>query len=104
LSIAINQKTCVGCKKCLSVCPGTLIKLNQEGKAFIKYPKDCWGCSSCIKECQAKAIDFYLGADIGGRGRRVQGEMKADQVIWKITETDGTIHVIEINPKASNQY
>lgn len=104
MSIAINQNNCVGCKKCLSVCPGSLLKLNQDGKAFIKYPKDCWGCSSCIKECQAKAIDFYLGADIGGRGSRMQVDMKADQVIWEITETDGTVHVIEINPKASNQY
>jgi adenylylsulfate reductase subunit B len=78
--------------------------LNQTGKAFIKYPKDCWGCCSCIKECQAKAIDFYLGVDIGGRGSQMQVDMKADKVTWKITETDGTAHVIEINPKASNQY
>ena len=37
-------------------------------KAVMKYPKNCWGCVSCVKECKAGAIDFFLGADIGGNG------------------------------------
>lgn len=43
MSIAINAKQCVGCGKCSMVCPGSLIHMNADGKAFIKYPKDCWG-------------------------------------------------------------
>ena len=50
MSIAIDAKQCVGCGKCRMVCPGSLIHMNQDGKAFIKYPKDCWGCTSCLKE------------------------------------------------------
>ena len=43
MSITMNQALCKGCKACEQVCPGSLIKMNEAGKAYIKYPKDCWG-------------------------------------------------------------
>jgi len=110
MSILINKEKCVGCKKCLSICPGSLIQANEDGKAYIKYQKDCWGCCSCVKECKFKAISLYLGADIGGRGSQMIVEKKSEKVNhtevmhWEITESDETIHAIDINPKASNQY
>ena len=70
MSIMIDKAKCKGCGMCTSVCPGSLIYQDSEKKAFIKYPKDCWGCASCIKECHFGAIALYLGADIGGMGRR----------------------------------
>ena len=76
MSIVINQETCIGCKQCMQVCPGSLIKADDNGKAYIKYPKDCWGCVSCVKECKIDAIDFYLGADIGGMGSKMNVTQK----------------------------
>ena len=70
MSIAIKKEKCAGCRKCTSVCPGSLIKTDEDGKAYIKYPRDCWGCASCLKECKFGAIEFYLGADIGGIGSK----------------------------------
>lgn len=104
MSIAINKDKCVGCKKCLSVCPGSLIKLDKDGKAYIKYPKDCWGCSSCIKECKKCAISFYLGADIGGRGSRLTVETEDDIVHWNIEKSNGAVQTIDVNRKDSNKY
>ncbi|AGX44854.1 4Fe-4S dicluster domain-containing protein [Clostridium saccharobutylicum] len=104
MSIAINKDKCIGCKKCLSVCPGSLIKSSEDGKVYIKYPKDCWGCSSCIKECPKRAISLYLGADIGGRGSRLTVKLEKDIVHWNIEESDGTEHSIDINRKDSNKY
>ena len=49
MSIRIDQKKCVGCRKCSEVCPGTLIVMENK-KAVMKYPKNCWGCVSCVKE------------------------------------------------------
>ena len=68
MSIQINKLKCVGCGKCIEACPGNLIKKDIDGKAFIKHVKDCWGCTSCLKECRFEAINFFLGADVGGKG------------------------------------
>ncbi|WP_075720826.1 4Fe-4S dicluster domain-containing protein [Roseburia sp. 499] len=104
MSIVINKEKCVGCRMCTQVCPGSLIKLDQEGKAYIKYPKDCWGCVSCVKECKKDAIDFYLGADIGGRGSKMRVKSQGDMIYWNIERPDGEIETIEIDRTKSNQY
>lgn len=104
MSIAINHDKCTGCRQCLKVCPGSLIKLTESKKAFIKYPEDCWGCSSCLKECRFGAISFYLGADIGGMGSKLLTDIEGDIVHWKIEKTNGEFFVIDVNRKDSNQY
>lgn len=104
MSIVIDTKKCVGCGRCAMVCPGSLIKKAEDGKLFVKYPKDCWGCSSCIKECQFGAISLYLGADIGGMGSCMSVSTKGDILSWNITKTDGSVETIEINKKDANKY
>jgi adenylylsulfate reductase, subunit B len=104
MSIAIHKESCIGCRKCLQVCPGSLIKLTEDKKAYIKYPKDCWGCSSCLKECSFGAISFYLGADIGGMGSKLITNIEGDIVHWHIEKTNGELSVIDVNRKDSNQY
>lgn len=104
MSIAINKEKCVGCGRCTKVCPGSLIKRDESGKAYIKYPRDCWGCVSCVKECNVEAIDFYLGADIGGRGSRMKVKSRGDMIYWNITRPDGEKVTIEIDRTKSNQY
>ena len=111
MSISIDQSKCIGCRRCHDVCPGTLIKINEDKKAFIKYPKDCWGCTSCIKECPVHAIQFFLGEDIGGKGgkgckvhtEKVKGQ-KYDIVRWIFELNDGSVKTIDIDPKESNKY
>lgn len=104
MSIAIDKSKCVGCGRCHEVCPGTLIKLGADNKAYIKYPKDCWGCTSCIKECPVHAIRFYLGADMGGMGSMVHTEKKDGLLCWIIDRPDGSVNEIKIDPKESNKY
>lgn len=108
MSIIIDQGKCIGCSRCHDVCPGTLIKINENKKAFIKYPKDCWGCTSCIKECPVHAIRFFLGEDIGGKGSKVHTEKvkgeKNDIVRWIFELNDGSVKTIDIDPKESNKY
>ena len=104
MSISIDQSKCIGCGKCHNVCPGTLIKINENKKAFIKYPKDCWGCTSCIKECPVHAIRFFLDEDIGGKGSKVHTENENGLVRWIFEFPDGSVKTIEIDPKESNKY
>ena len=103
MSIRINPEKCVGCLKCISVCPGSLIE-EKDKKAIIKYQKDCWGCVSCVKECRFLAIDFYLGADIGGNGSNMNVSYEGDILHWNIKRSDGTITTIDVDSKDSNKY
>ena len=81
MSIVIDKSKCIGCKRCRNVCPGSLIKTDENGKAYLKYPKDCWGCTSCIKECPTYAISFFLGSDIGGMGSKVHTEKNGEVTV-----------------------
>jgi hypothetical protein len=52
----INVKICIGCQKCVSVCPKSAISMRNE-KANIDYNL-CTGCGQCIVNCPVSAIDF----------------------------------------------
>jgi len=104
MSIAIDQIKCKGCGQCSIVCPGSLIKKDNDGKAYIKYPRDCWGCCSCIKECKFDAIALYLGADMGGMGSKMSVKTRDHYLDWNIEKSDGTVETIVIDKKESNKY
>ena len=104
MSINIDPNICIGCGRCHDVCPGTLIKINEQKKAYIKYPKNCWGCTSCIKECPVHAIRFFLGEDIGGKGSKVHTEKVNGLIRWIVEFPDGSVKYIDIDPKESNKY
>jgi adenylylsulfate reductase subunit B len=104
VSIEIDKQKCVGCGRCHDVCPGTLIALDTEKRAYIKYPRDCWGCTSCIKECPVYAIRFFLGADMGGMGSRMHTEKHGDILDWLIEKPDGTNIKISVDTRESNKY
>ena len=104
MSIRIQKSKCVGCGRCIEACPGNLIKKDKDGKAFIRQVRDCWGCTSCVKECRAEAIDFFLGADIGGRGSTLTTKEDGDYRLWTVTAPDGSQTVIQINKKDANKY
>ena len=76
----------------------------ENKKAVMKYPKNCWGCVSCVKECKAGAIDFFLGADIGGNGSIMNVKSEGDILHWIITKTDGSTSVIDVDRRNSNKY
>lgn len=103
MSIRINKEKCIGCGKCTQVCPGTLIDL-EDKKSVMKYPKDCWGCASCVKECPVGAIDFFLGADMGGNGSVMNVTTDGCILHWNITKQDGTTTVLDVDRRNSNKY
>lgn len=104
MSIKIIKEKCTGCGKCLDVCPGNLIYKDENGKSFIKYPKECWGCTACLKECKFESIKYYLGADIGGKGGYLYTKDEKDYLHWHIVDKSGEKQVITINKSESNKY
>jgi adenylylsulfate reductase subunit B len=104
MSIRIDKEQCVGCGRCVEVCPGNLIKLAENGKAGIRHIRDCWGCTSCVKECPRNAILFYLGADMGGRGSTLCVTEEKERSIWTVTAPDGQMQTIEVRKNDANKY
>lgn len=104
MSIRIDSKKCIGCSKCLEVCPGSLIYKDNDGKAYNKYKDLCWGCTACLKECPVQAIKYYLGADIGGKGTTLYIEKEQQFLHWHIEKPNGEIEVITIDSTKSNKY
>lgn len=104
MSIRIKESKCIACERCLSVCPGSLLYQNQEGKAYIKYPKDCWGCTACLKECPVGAIEYYLGGDIGGKGGYLYTKANGEHLDWHIIDPNEKETLIRIQRKESNRY
>lgn len=104
MSIRIDRQRCTGCGKCREVCPGNLLYDNGAGKTEIRYPQDCWGCTSCVKECRHHAIQYYLGADIGGLGGYLYTKQEGNLLHWIVIRPDGTEKTITIDKSQANAY
>ncbi len=104
MSIRINREKCIACGQCLKVCPGNLLYADQDQKAYIKYPKQCWGCTACLKECRVGAVQYYLGADIGGKGTFLYTKQEKDLLHWFFVKPGGTETRITINQTEANKY
>lgn len=102
MSIRIDQSKCISCMRCAGECPGNLI-WKRNGKAFLRIPEDCWGCTSCLKVCPVGAIQFFLGADIGGMGPRMTYQKNGHISEWTI-ESEGSRKTIRVDDRSSNQY
>jgi len=104
MSIRIAAEQCAACGKCRQVCPGNLLTADGAGKTVIRQPKDCWGCTSCLKECRYQAIQYYLGADMGGKGGCLYTRQEAESLHWVIQDPQGKTTEITVNKNQANAY
>ena len=104
MSIKIDSQKCVGCGKCLEACPGNLICKRGDSKAFIKFPDECWGCTACVKECPVQAINYYLGADIGGTGTYLNTKKEKNLLHWHIVKPNKEEIIITTSETEANKY
>lgn len=104
MSIRINKDKCVGCNKCIEVCPGNLIAKDKASKAFIRYADECWGCTACVKECMVQAINYYLGADIGGKGTYLYTKKEKELLHWHIFKPNQQEIIITTSETEANKY
>lgn len=103
MSIRVRPDACTGCGRCAEVCPGSLIELRGR-VARMAYPRDCWGCASCVKACRFGAIDFFLGADVGGRGSTLGVSYEGSVLHWRVLRFDGADVRIEVDARSANAY
>ena len=60
--LKLNQKACIGCGNCVTVCPHRVFALEAK-KARIVDPNGCMECGACATNCPVQAI--YVNPDEG---------------------------------------
>jgi ferredoxin len=51
----VRREFCIGCGRCMSVCPAGVISLDSEQKAVVDRAL-CRGCGACVEACPVDAI------------------------------------------------
>lgn len=54
----VNEESCVGCGKCIEVCPFGAIELDEEREVVRVVDVKCKGCGSCSSKCPIGAIQL----------------------------------------------
>jgi pyruvate formate lyase activating enzyme len=79
LEIFYNAERCVGCGKCITVCPVKAIKMLDSGKVATDR-NICTGCGTCVEACPENArehIGKYMTV------REVFEEARKDEIFYK---------------------
>jgi len=59
-TLAIDQEKCIGCGRCVDVCPHRIIAMTN-GKAAVNDKDRCIECGACSKNCPVGAITVKAG-------------------------------------------
>jgi adenylylsulfate reductase subunit B len=104
MSIRIEREKCTGCTGCMDICPGNLIAMGPDGKAFCRRPYDCWGCTACLKTCRQGAISLFLEPELGGRGERLTVKKEGTHYLWRIDDPSGNVAILLTDTQRANKY
>lgn len=59
-TLKLDQPTCIGCGRCLEVCPHQVFELVLK-KAAVRDLDACMECGACALNCPVKAISVDAG-------------------------------------------
>lgn len=59
-SLRYDRQRCIGCGRCVEVCPHGVFALN-EGKASLVDADACIECGACARNCPPEAISLAPG-------------------------------------------
>lgn len=60
VTLQLDQQICIGCGRCLEVCPHQVFAMNDK-KAVMVDRDACMECGACALNCPVKAITVDAG-------------------------------------------
>ncbi|MBN2033547.1 MAG: ferredoxin family protein [Deltaproteobacteria bacterium] len=61
-AIVIRKDFCKGCGICVAFCPGHVLEMGEDDKAFVKNIEACTACRLCEMRCPDLAIELHTEA------------------------------------------
>ena len=86
VTLALDQEKCVGCGKCLEVCPHEVFAL-EAGKARIVDRDGCMECGACAKNCPTEAV--LVEAGVGCAVAVIRGALRGTAPKCRCGGSDG---------------
>jgi Fe-S-cluster-containing hydrogenase component 2 len=75
-AVIVDEKKCIGCKMCMSVCPLGNMSYNPKEKKMIKCNL-CGGDPMCAKFCPAGAIQYKEATEANlGKKKKIAAKIK----------------------------
>lgn len=59
-TLELNRERCVGCGRCIEVCPHQVFQL-EEKRAHVADRDACMECGACARNCPVAAISVDAG-------------------------------------------
>jgi NAD-dependent dihydropyrimidine dehydrogenase PreA subunit len=59
-TLELNSEACIGCGRCLEVCPHQVFSLEEKKARIIAFDA-CMECGACARNCAAAAIRVDAG-------------------------------------------
>lgn len=66
--LVFHPDRCLGCKKCVAVCPSAAIRFIRKGRLEFDL-KTCMQCGLCVDTCPNKAITWSRDFETAGSER-----------------------------------
>lgn len=74
---------------CVRICPGDLMVIGADNKAYCRALRDCWDCMSCTKVCPPKAIETRIPYQLGYHGAKLVPYPGKESITWVCTDIFG---------------
>lgn len=80
-TLKLDQSLCIGCGRCLEVCPHQVFSVEGR-KAAVLDSDACMECGACARNCPARAIEVDAGV---GCASGMINEWLQDRGLKKVT-------------------
>lgn len=96
MGLKIDKAKCIGCQKCVNICPGDLLYLDENHRCTIRNQADCWDCMACVKKCPVSAIETKLPFSLANFGASLRPELTENVIKWVCTYPEGTVEEFQL--------